>query len=64
MQHCDYLIIGAGIAGLACARVLRDHGISVVIFDEGPGLGGRLWGREIGGEDQRLSGSAAVKAAT
>ena len=43
-------IVGAGPAGLACARVLRDHGISVVIFDEGAGLGGRLWGREIGGE--------------
>jgi len=28
-------VIGAGIAGLACARTLADHGVSVVVFDKG-----------------------------
>ena len=28
-------VIGAGIAGLACARTLVDHGVSVEVFDKG-----------------------------
>jgi hypothetical protein len=28
-------VIGAGIAGLACARTLADHGVRVVVFDKG-----------------------------
>ena len=35
-------IIGAGIAGLTCARELVRHGIDPVLFDKGRGLGGRL----------------------
>lgn len=35
-------IIGAGMAGLACARRLADAGITPVILDKGRGLGGRL----------------------
>lgn len=35
-------IIGAGIAGLACARVLADSGVSVVVFEKSRGLGGRM----------------------
>lgn len=35
-------IIGAGMAGLACARRLVDHGVTPVVFDKGRGLGGRL----------------------
>ncbi|MBL8616619.1 MAG: NAD(P)-binding protein [Deltaproteobacteria bacterium] len=43
-------IVGAGPAGLACARVLRDHGLEVSIFDKGRGPGGRLSTRRIEGE--------------
>lgn len=35
-------IVGAGIAGLACAEGLRDRGHDVVLFDKGRGPGGRM----------------------
>lgn len=35
-------ILGAGVAGLTCARMLRDHGVDVVVFDKGRAPGGRL----------------------
>ena len=35
-------IIGAGIAGLACARVLTHAGYDVQVFDKGRGPGGRM----------------------
>jgi predicted NAD/FAD-dependent oxidoreductase len=43
-------IVGAGPAGLACARILRDHGVQAVLFDKGRGPGGRLSTRRIDGE--------------
>jgi predicted NAD/FAD-dependent oxidoreductase len=35
-------IIGAGIAGITCARFLQDAGIEVVIYEKSRGIGGRL----------------------
>lgn len=35
-------IIGAGMAGLTCARGLADAGLHPVVFDKGRGIGGRL----------------------
>ena len=35
-------VIGAGMAGLACARRLADAGYSPVVLDKGRGIGGRL----------------------
>ena len=35
-------IIGAGMAGLSSARMLRAAGVSVTLFDKGRGLGGRM----------------------
>ena len=35
-------VIGAGVAGLVCARALADHGARVTIFDKGRAPGGRL----------------------
>lgn len=35
-------VIGAGMAGLSCARRLADGGAEVVVFDKGRGLGGRI----------------------
>lgn len=35
-------IIGAGVAGLACARTLLDHGVEPVVYDKGRVPGGRL----------------------
>lgn len=42
METSHIGIIGAGISGLACARILVDHGLSVTVFDKGRGPGGRI----------------------
>jgi renalase len=42
-------VIGAGVAGLAAARLLADKGLTVEIFDKGRGPGGRLATRRAGG---------------
>ena len=44
----DTAIIGAGMAGLACARRLRDAGETVAILDKGRGPGGRMSTRRDG----------------
>lgn len=36
------IIIGAGMAGLACARRLADAGMAPVVLDKGRGIGGRV----------------------
>ena len=43
-------VIGAGISGLFAARTLRDHGLSVTVFDKGRGVGGRMSTRRIEGD--------------
>jgi renalase len=40
-------IIGAGLAGLACAEALRAHGRIVNLFDKGRGPGGRMSTRRV-----------------
>ncbi|WP_316013815.1 NAD(P)/FAD-dependent oxidoreductase [Roseobacter sp. HKCCA0434] len=35
-------IVGAGLAGLSCARVLHDDGLAVQVFDKGRAPGGRV----------------------
>lgn len=35
-------VIGAGMAGLACARALADAGIAVTVFEKSRGTGGRM----------------------
>jgi photolyase PhrII len=35
------VVVGAGIAGLACARALLDAGVEVTVLDKGRGVGGR-----------------------
>jgi renalase len=36
------LVVGAGMAGLACARALHDAGETVCVLDKGRGIGGRM----------------------
>ncbi|MGB3469756.1 MAG: FAD-dependent oxidoreductase [Erythrobacter sp.] len=50
--HSDIAIIGAGMAGLACATKLVAAGHDVKVFDKGRGPGGRMAARraEIAGE--------------
>jgi len=40
-------IVGAGIAGLACAKRLVEAGVSVSIFDKSRGIGGRIASRRV-----------------
>jgi monoamine oxidase len=39
----DVVVIGAGIAGLACARRLHDSGADVVVLEARERIGGRVW---------------------
>ncbi|HVJ21230.1 MAG TPA: FAD-dependent oxidoreductase [Polyangiaceae bacterium] len=37
------IVIGAGVAGLAAASSLRDHGVDVVVLEARDRIGGRVW---------------------
>lgn len=39
----DFLVVGAGPAGIAAAVTAGEAGIDVVVIDEGPAPGGRIW---------------------
>lgn len=43
----DIAIIGAGLAGLACAHPLQQLGYRVVVFDKARGMGGRATTRRL-----------------
>lgn len=42
MPDQPVVIVGAGLAGLNCARVLLEHGMEVLVLDRADGIGGRL----------------------
>lgn len=42
------LVVGAGLSGLACARTLRDAGLTVMVVDKGLSPGGRTAMRRLG----------------
>jgi renalase len=46
-QSTNFAIIGAGMAGLACARQLHAAGHGVTVFDKGRGPGGRMSTRRV-----------------
>jgi len=41
MEH-DVIVVGAGLAGLACARTLTGSGLDVVVLEASDGVGGRV----------------------
>ncbi len=45
----DVIVIGAGLAGLCCARALRARGISCLLLEASDGVGGRVRTDEIEG---------------
>ena len=36
------IVVGAGLAGLTCAKVLAENGVEVVVFEASDGVGGRV----------------------
>ena len=48
LLQTDVLIVGAGLAGLMAAHVLRDAGIQTLVVDKGRSVGGRMATRRIG----------------
>ncbi len=42
-------VVGAGLAGLQCARVLRERGADVTVLDKGRSIGGRTSARRVEG---------------
>ena len=42
------VIIGSGMAGLACARRLAGAGLAAIVLDKGRGIGGRVATRRVG----------------
>ncbi|MHB1986445.1 MAG: FAD-dependent oxidoreductase [Acidimicrobiales bacterium] len=45
MTKCELLVIGGGPAGLAAASLAARHGLSTVLVDERPTLGGQIYKR-------------------
>ena len=43
----DFLVIGAGLAGLACAADVKSAGANVTVLDKGRGVGGRCATRRM-----------------
>lgn len=46
-QTVDIAVIGAGIAGLTCAKQLQKAGYNVVVVDKSRGVGGRMATRRV-----------------
>ncbi|MBB6626559.1 FAD-dependent oxidoreductase [Nocardioides sp. KIGAM211] len=42
MDETDVVVVGAGLAGLRCAQVLREQGLRAVVLDAGDAPGGRV----------------------
>ncbi len=40
--HSDFLVIGAGIAGLGAAKYLQQKGCQVLVLEARPRIGGRI----------------------
>lgn len=49
VQGKQVLVVGAGIAGLLCATILRRRGASVRVVEKGRGFGGRMATRRMAG---------------
>ncbi len=39
---CDVVVIGAGLAGLECARSLHEHGVETLVLEASDAVGGRV----------------------
>ena len=49
-EEAPVLVVGAGVAGLSCARVLADAGLAVKVMEGARGVGGRCATRRMEGQ--------------
>lgn len=47
-SHHEVIIIGAGVSGLAAAKVLAEKGVDVVVLEARDRVGGRTWTVKVG----------------
>lgn len=47
MINFDVVVIGAGLSGLSCAKLLQSQGFKVLVLDKSKGIGGRLATRRL-----------------
>ena len=47
MTESDVLVIGAGVAGLACAQRLTDRGRHVIVLEASDRVGGRITSDDV-----------------
>ena len=47
LVHHDVVVLGAGVAGLSCARELRRAGVDAAILEARPRVGGRIHNEEL-----------------
>lgn len=48
-MDCDVVVVGAGIAGLECARTLHERGLRVVVLEAADEVGGRIRSERLDG---------------
>ncbi|MBD3780559.1 MAG: FAD-dependent oxidoreductase [Micrococcales bacterium] len=48
-MDCDVVVVGAGLAGLTCARVLHARGLDVRVLEAAPVVGGRMRSDRVDG---------------
>ncbi|MEO8977136.1 MAG: 2Fe-2S iron-sulfur cluster-binding protein, partial [Casimicrobiaceae bacterium] len=57
--HCDVLVIGGGLAGIAAARAAAGSGARVIVCDENPYWGGGVVGDDVTIDDRSAAQWAA-----
>ncbi|HHH9110637.1 FAD-dependent oxidoreductase [Pseudomonas aeruginosa] len=50
------IVVGAGAAGLAAARILSDQGVETVVLEAGDRIGGRAWTADLNGHPVDMNG--------
>jgi hypothetical protein len=48
-ERLDAVVVGAGVAGLRCARLLAEHGLDVVVVERDDRVGGRVRTDDVDG---------------